>query len=609
MTALSTIQRGRAQLPRRVLLYGVQGVGKAQPLDAKVLTPNGYVRMGDIEIGNVVIGSDGRSHRVLGVYPQGEKDVFRVTFRDGSTTLCCDDHLWFTQTFCERRMGLAGAVRPLRDIRRTLRYGTHFNHAVPCVRPVEFEVLGDRLPIEPWLLGMYLGDGSSSGSSVLITNQESDVQAKIKDTLDRADAGVYTSTAATAMRIRSKRNGRPSILKSALRELGLDGLESQDKFIPSIYLHARVEDRLALLQGLLDSDGFVTKPGAVEFCTVSSHMAEDVCFLIRSLGGSAKKIIKPNPTFTYQGQKRTGQTAYRIFASFRADLVPVSSEKHLAKWSEPRWAIGHTIRSVEPAGRMPCQCIRIDAPDSLYVTDDFIVTHNTTFGAMAEKPIFIQTEEGANDLEVDRFPLATKYADVMNALSALYSEDHDYQTVVIDSLDWLERLIWAEVCAKRGVESIEDVGYGKGYIFALTQWREIVSGLDALRNERGMQIILIAHSQIEKFANPETDPYDRYVPRLQKQASALLSEWCDELLFACHKVFTKTTDQGFNRKRVQGVGTGERIIRTTERPAHAAKNRLNLPDEFPLDYRIYAAFVRGETPQIDGQEPTEQGAG
>jgi hypothetical protein len=234
-----------------------------------------------------------------------------------------------------------------------------------------------------------------------------------------------------------------------------------------------------------------------------------------------------------------------------------------------------------------------------------------TFGAMAEKPIFITTEEGTNDIECDRFPLAAKYADVLASLSSLYSEEHDYQTVVIDSLDWLERLIWAEVCTKRGVETIEDIGYAKGYVFALTQWREILAGLDALRAERGMQVILIAHAAIEKFANPETDSYDRYTPRLQKQASALVQEWCDEVLFASYRVHTRTSSEGFDRKRTQGIGTGERILRTTERPAHVAKNRLNLPDELPLDYRVFAALARGEQPVTDptqSETANEQGA-
>ncbi len=235
----------------------------------------------------------------------------------------------------------------------------------------------------------------------------------------------------------------------------------------------------------------------------------------------------------------------------------------------------------------------------------------STFGAMAEKPVFIQTEDGLGNIECERFPLAGQYADVVAALGELYTEQHEYRTVVVDSLDWLERLIWAEVCKKRGVESIEDIGYGKGYVFALTNWREVLAGLDALRNDRGMGIILIAHAQIERFANPETDTYDRYSPRLHKQASALVQEWADEVLFATYAIHTKTTEEGFGRKRVQGIGTGERIIRTTERPAHVAKNRLSLPDELPLDYRIYAAFLRGENPlantESDSDQPQAQG--
>ena len=231
----------------------------------------------------------------------------------------------------------------------------------------------------------------------------------------------------------------------------------------------------------------------------------------------------------------------------------------------------------------------------------------SNFAARAENPIFIQTEDGLGGIGADRFPLATKYDDVMNALAELYTQEHNYATVVIDSLDWLERLIWADVCRTRGVENIEDIGYAKGYIFALTQWREVLAGLDALRNDRGMTVLLIAHSQIEKFANPETDTYDRYSPRLHKQASALIQEWCDEVLFATYSVHTKTTDEGFGRKRVQGIGTGERILRTTERPAHVAKNRLSLPDEIPLDYSVFAAFVRGENP-LAQPEPQTEGA-
>ncbi|MEZ4651966.1 MAG: ATP-binding protein [Candidatus Eisenbacteria bacterium] len=212
----------------------------------------------------------------------------------------------------------------------------------------------------------------------------------------------------------------------------------------------------------------------------------------------------------------------------------------------------------------------------------------STFAASAPNPIFIQTEDGLGDIECHRFPLAESFSEVMAALADLYSHEHEYETVVVDSLDWLERFIWAEVCRDRGVGSIEDIGYAKGYVFALTHWREFLEGLAALRLDRDMTVVLLAHSKIERFENPETESYDRYVPRLHKSASHLIQEWCDEVLFATYRVYVKQTEEGFGRKRVHGIGSGERILRTAERPAHMAKNRLGLPDEIPLAWTAYA---------------------
>lgn len=219
----------------------------------------------------------------------------------------------------------------------------------------------------------------------------------------------------------------------------------------------------------------------------------------------------------------------------------------------------------------------------------------STFAACAPKPIFLQTEDGLGEIECDKLPVATTFNEAMKGLSELYTESHPYQTIVIDSLDWLERLIWSEVCRKRNVESIEDIGYAKGYIFALTQWREFLEGLSALRTDKSMSAVLIAHARIERFENPETESYDRYVPRLHKLAAAVVQEWCDEVFFATYKVYTKQTEEGFNRKRSQGIGSGERIIRTQERPAHVAKNRLNLPEEIPLDWNVYSQYLTNGT--------------
>lgn len=227
---------------------------------------------------------------------------------------------------------------------------------------------------------------------------------------------------------------------------------------------------------------------------------------------------------------------------------------------------------------------------------------------MSEKPIFIQTEDGLGDIECARFPLAGKYSDVLETIAVLYQEKHDYKTAVVDSGDWMERLILAQVAQTQLVNNVEEIGYGKGYIFALDLWRDFLAGLDALRRERGMAIIILAHSKIEKFENPETDNYDRYSPRIHKLASALVQEWADEVLFATYRVHTKVKDEGFDKKTTKGIGSGERIIYTVERPAYVAKNRLSMPDSIPLDWRKYAEhFPTAPTAATSTRKATKTG--
>jgi hypothetical protein len=217
----------------------------------------------------------------------------------------------------------------------------------------------------------------------------------------------------------------------------------------------------------------------------------------------------------------------------------------------------------------------------------------STFGSLAPKPIYIQTEDGLDEIDCDKFPLAATYNDVVGALTELRAEQHDYETVVIDSLDWLERLVWDKLCAENGVNSIEKVdgGYSKGYTHALTYWREIIDQLNVLRNGRGMVVLLIAHSKVERFEDPESSPYDRYSPRLHKHAAALISEWCDAVLFATRRIRTQSEDAGFNRKRTIahaiGKDGGERILRCVGGPTCVAKNRYGITEELPLSWPAF----------------------
>lgn len=227
----------------------------------------------------------------------------------------------------------------------------------------------------------------------------------------------------------------------------------------------------------------------------------------------------------------------------------------------------------------------------------------STFGAQAPKPVFVQTEDGLDEIDCDRFPLALTYDDVVAALAELRTQQHDYETIVIDSLDWLERLVWDKLCAASGVSSIEQVdgGYAKGYTHALTYWREIIANLNTLRHQRGMMVLLIAHSKIERFEDPEAPAYDRHVPRMHKHATALISEWCDAVLFATRKVRTQSEDAGFSRKRTIahaiGKDGGERILRCVGGPACVAKNRYGITEELPLSW---AAFMQALSYQQSG---------
>lgn len=376
-TGLPTLDQriGGFERTKKYVVAARPGMGKAQPLSARVLTPDGWKTMGDLKPGDFVIGANGRAVRVARVFERGELPVFRVTMSDGGSTLCCDDHLWRTRTRADRRSGGAGTVKTLREIRATMtRVDGGLNHSIPYVKPVHFTKQGD-LPIHPYVLGVYLGDGHG----VCISNPEPSVQRRFMERLPESDKAVVVGDAGIVVRIsRRIRTKEKSNYHKALLELGLDDRRAEQKFIPEQFLTATVEDRIELLRGLCDTDGYVANPKNIEYTTVSQRLAEDIMRLVKELGGRISCNVK-NTTYQYLGQKLRGQTAYRMVFGFPdGGIVPVSSEKHLAKWdaSAMRTPIRY-IKSVIPEGTAVCRCIEIESDDHLYVTDDCIVTHNS----------------------------------------------------------------------------------------------------------------------------------------------------------------------------------------------------------------------------------------
>ena len=218
----------------------------------------------------------------------------------------------------------------------------------------------------------------------------------------------------------------------------------------------------------------------------------------------------------------------------------------------------------------------------------------TTLACTFEAPILVPVEDGLAAIQgVPAFPRLTTHQDAVDVIQALHGE-HPYKTVVVDSLDWMEPLIHAQTCAVHAMGNIEEFGYGKGYVEALPLWREFLDRLDRLR-ARGMASILIAHSEIKKFDAPDSDPYDRYLIKLHKGASALVQEWADVIGFAQFETQVKKTENGFGAIKARGIGTGRRLLHVEEKPAYVAKNRYGMAPTIPLDWAALVQQIQGTT--------------
>ncbi len=217
----------------------------------------------------------------------------------------------------------------------------------------------------------------------------------------------------------------------------------------------------------------------------------------------------------------------------------------------------------------------------------------STFAAAAPGAIGILTEDGMSGIDAQAFPLATSLDDVYAAIGVLLNEQHDYRTVFVDSLDWLEPMVQAQVCKANGWPDIEKPGYGKGYIAAAAEWRTLLDGLEALRMQRGMNVILICHVKQQRIENPITEGYDAWVLKLNTRASAMVEEWADIVAFAAHKVALEKVDTGFGKEN-KARRSGQRVLHLEPHPAYPSGNRFGLRD-VPLSWDAFAAALTEAT--------------
>lgn len=356
-------------------VFGRPGSGKASSVDALVLTPRGWKRMGDVAVGDTITGSDGRSQEVLGVFPQGEQDLYTVTFSDGSSTQVTGDHWWTVTTSGAKSAGRTATLRTTLELQADLVDGTNKRKwRIPMMAPAQFPAT--RLPLDPYLLGALLGDGGLT-TYVGFSNKDHDVLDRVRLSLPPMTKLVSAHKPHDYRIVRTDEAG-PNKVMNTLRAMNLFGHKSIDKHIPSLYLRAPLEHRVALLQGLMDTDGEVTTHNSIMFSTSSPQLRDGMVALVQSLGGTARTGQARRPFYVHNEQRRQGLPAWRISIRLPAHIEPFHCKrKAVAFNADTRYEPVRVVAKIEKTGRGLAQCIKVSNADSLYITDDYIATHNT----------------------------------------------------------------------------------------------------------------------------------------------------------------------------------------------------------------------------------------
>jgi hypothetical protein len=334
--------------------------GKALHVDATVVTPSGLRRIGDLAVGDLVCDPSGGTATVQGVYPQGEKDLYHVSFSDGAFATCCMEHLWHV-------VGPRGEVSVVQTSEIASWPEWKFRRSGVPTGIADFEA--QPVPIDPYVLGVLLGDGSFSAGVVRLTNKDDYILGRVASEYNLKK---YDSTGPYDYGV----SHNPE-LHAAIVAFGLMGKLSHEKFVPDVYKYNSREVRLEILRGLLDTDGSVDRNGQANIEQTSMQLDEDIEFLVESLGGISSTRTKVGSYVNDSGERVWCKTVYRNNIRFEDASQLFSLPEKKLKTRPRKKSMKRTFRSIEPAGKGEAVCIKVDSADNLFMTDDFIVTHNT----------------------------------------------------------------------------------------------------------------------------------------------------------------------------------------------------------------------------------------
>lgn len=366
-------QRAAIYDPARISIIAAgTKAGKAQPLDAVIYTPTGPRRMGEIEIGDDVLDVDGGAVTVMGVYPQGVKDIYRVTFSDGSSTECTSEHLWETNN---ARQGKR--VVPLAELQAKTP-GVLRRTWIPTANTVSFAE--QTVSFDPYLLGLLIGDGTLGGESIYLSTEDNEILASTGAALDDRYYEVRHNDRCTyvlGIKVPYQHIPNHERLSTQLAGLGLLGKGSHEKHVPAEYRYNTSEVRWAILQGIFDTDGSVDRCGQPVLEQTSERLAHDVAEIIQSLGGFVRISTKRGSYRNDQGEVVSCRLVYRMRVTHPDAKNFFRLSRKRDKASAKKKQTARRFRRIEYVGRREAQCIEVNSARGLYLTDHFIATHNT----------------------------------------------------------------------------------------------------------------------------------------------------------------------------------------------------------------------------------------
>lgn len=387
----------------KFILADDMGLGKGLTNNTLIYSELGVKKMGEIVVGDKVIGSDGKPYNVIGVYPQGKKETYKITFNDGYSVITDDEHLWSVSSPNygknrkneRRKKSLVLSTKQIFEGGKIIIKGDGFNKdknyeietyykssngnnkwQIPIVEPIQFKNKY-KLPIDPYLLGLSLGDGYF------------DKHNNCRFIVHKNDYNeLFQNFNLKKIKTRINQKGGYLNFGNILNELKLNNTKANNKFIPDVYKYTSIENRLAILQGLMDTDGhcMISKNGSfngTEFSTISEKLCDDVCEIVQTLGGIARKRFRRS-FYKKNGEKIECNISYRVNIKLPKGMSPFRLKRKADRYVEPKkYPTGRYITKIEKYGEDECTCISVDSPDKLYVTEHCIVTHNTTAAVIA----------------------------------------------------------------------------------------------------------------------------------------------------------------------------------------------------------------------------------